>query len=422
MKATRRTVALLTGAALLAALVVVPSFWTFRQTKGAAEARQHTYLVLDRANTLLSALRAAESSQRAYLLTGDEAFLVPYSAASDSARADLEELRRLTSLGAAGDRLDALAPLVDARLAEMSRAVELHRDRTLPAAQAAASIGQGTRLMDSIRGEMSDFIRIEESAAAQHDAEFQSNMRSLFAIIVAASLLTLLIAVSFAYLLSREAQHRLKRLLHIETQQLLENQEETNIQLQRANVTLQVSEAKLAVTLKSIGDAVIATDAAGRVTLLNPLAEQLTGWKREEAIDRPVDEVVHVIDQATRQPSTFPVKETLAHGTMQRLAGHTVLISRDGSECAIADSCAPIRDRDGRVVGTVLVFRDVTREEAARQLRVDPHDSRYRGGRHHHPARRRRHRRASELGRRADVRLCRQGTHRRALQSTDTRA
>ena len=152
---------------------------------------------------------------------------------------------------------------------------------------------------------------------------------------------------------------------------MLEIQEETNKQLQQANVTLQVSEEKLAVTLNSIGDAVIATDAEGRVTLLNPLAEQLTGWTQAEATGRPVDEIFHIINQETRQPATIPVKETLAHGTIQGLANHTVLIARDGSECAIADSCAPIRDRDGQVVGAVLVFRDVTEEYAAQQALRD---------------------------------------------------
>ncbi len=148
---------------------------------------------------------------------------------------------------------------------------------------------------------------------------------------------------------------------------LLEIQEETNKQLQQTNTTLQVSEEKLAVTLNSIGDAVMATDAEGRVTLLNPLAERLTGWTQAEASGRPVDEIFHIINQETRQPSTIPVKETLAHGTIHGLANHTVVIARDGSECAIADSCAPIRDRDGRVIGAVLVFRDVTGEYAAQQ-------------------------------------------------------
>jgi PAS domain S-box-containing protein len=130
---------------------------------------------------------------------------------------------------------------------------------------------------------------------------------------------------------------------------------------------LQVSEEKLAVTLNSIGDGVIATDAKGRVTLLNPLAEQLTGWTQAEAIGHPVDEIFHIINQETRQPATIPLKETLAHGTIQGLANHTVLIARDGSECAIADSCAPIHDSDGQVIGAVLVFRDVTEEYATQQ-------------------------------------------------------
>ncbi len=158
-----------------------------------------------------------------------------------------------------------------------------------------------------------------------------------------------------------------RKQVEAERQHLLEIHEETNKQLQQTNATLQVSEERLAVTLNSIGDAVIATDAEARVTLLNPLAEQLTGWTQAQASGHPVDEVFHIINQETRQPATIPVMETLAHGTIQGLANHTVLIARDGSECAIADSCAPIRNRDGQVIGAVLVFRDVTEEYAVQQ-------------------------------------------------------
>ncbi len=128
---------------------------------------------------------------------------------------------------------------------------------------------------------------------------------------------------------------------------------------------LRVSEENLSVTLDSIGDGVMATDAAGRVTRLNAVAERLTGWSQTEAAGRPVDEIFRIINQETRLPATIPVIATLAHGTIQGLANHNVLIARDGSECAIADSCAPIRNRDGQVIGAVLVFRDVTKEYAA---------------------------------------------------------
>ncbi len=162
-----------------------------------------------------------------------------------------------------------------------------------------------------------------------------------------------------------------RKQIEAERQQLLLIQEETNHQLQRANVTLRESEEKLAVTLNSIGDAVISTDAEARVTLLNPLAEHLTGWSQAQARGRPISEVFHIINQETREPSAVPVMQTLAHGTVQGLANHTIVIARDGRECAIADSCAPIRSRDGQVVGAVLVFRDVTEEYAVQQALHD---------------------------------------------------
>ncbi|MEY4735905.1 MAG: hypothetical protein RL302_224, partial [Pseudomonadota bacterium] len=130
-------------------------------------------------------------------------------------------------------------------------------------------------------------------------------------------------------------------------------------------------EEKLVVTLNSIGDAVIATDAQARVTILNPLAEQLTGWTQAQAHGLKIDEIFQIVNKDTRQPATIPIMNSLSHGTVQGLANHTVLIARDGSECDISDSCSPIVDRDNRVVGAVLVFRNVTAEYAVQHtLRV----------------------------------------------------
>jgi PAS domain S-box-containing protein len=139
----------------------------------------------------------------------------------------------------------------------------------------------------------------------------------------------------------------------------------------RANEKLRDSEENLSVTLNSIGDAVLTTDAKGRVTRLNPSAEQLTGWSQKEAVGCPVIEIFRIINQETRQPATLPVMETLAKGTVQGLANHTVLIARDGSERPIADSCAPIRCRSGQVIGAVLVFRDVSEEYAMQKALRD---------------------------------------------------
>ncbi len=371
MKATNQVVFSLAAAALTVALAVTASLWSFGQLEASAAARTHTYEVIQLAGDLLADLTDAETSQRGYTLTGNDDYLEQYLAMRDSLRGKLEALRPLTSTDAGHARLNALAPLVDAKLAYMARIIGLRRERGVTAAIAAVDLGQGKRLMDSIRAEMRGFIQGQDAALIVREATFQSNMRNLFAGIIAFSLLTLLFALSFAFLVYRQAQNRLKNLVHVETQRLLEAQEQTSQRLQQANTTLQINEAKLAVTLNSIGDGVIATDAEGRVTLLNPLAERLTGWTQAEAAGRPVDEIFHIVNQETREPSTIPVKSTLALGTVHGLANHTILIARGGSECAIADSCAPIRDRDGQVVGAVLIFRDVTREYAAQQALRD---------------------------------------------------
>jgi PAS domain S-box-containing protein len=129
----------------------------------------------------------------------------------------------------------------------------------------------------------------------------------------------------------------------------------------------QVAEEKerLAVTLRSIGDAVIATDLEARVTLMNRVAEALTGWRAEDAIGKPLPEVFRIVDEETRQPASNPVERVLRERTVVGLANHTALVARDGSERPISDSAAPIRDAAGGVTGVVLVFRDQTEKRRA---------------------------------------------------------
>ncbi|MFN7145359.1 MAG: ATP-binding protein, partial [Myxococcota bacterium] len=120
---------------------------------------------------------------------------------------------------------------------------------------------------------------------------------------------------------------------------------------------------RLHVTLSSIGDAVIATDRDGRVTMLNPVATALTGWAPEDAVGRPLAEVFPIFSEKTGLPVKNPVEKVLHTGKIVGLANHTALADRDGNRRAIADSAAPIRAADGTVVGVVLVFRDVTQEQ-----------------------------------------------------------
>ena len=125
----------------------------------------------------------------------------------------------------------------------------------------------------------------------------------------------------------------------------------------------------LEVTLASIGDAVVVTDADGRVTFLNSVAEQLTGWSNQASHGQPLQEVFHVINERTRAPVVNPVARVIETGSIVGLANHSVLLARDGREIPIDDSAAPIRLPDGRFFGVVLIFRDITEQRRAELTR-----------------------------------------------------
>jgi PAS domain S-box-containing protein len=130
------------------------------------------------------------------------------------------------------------------------------------------------------------------------------------------------------------------------------------------------AQAVLKVTLSSIGDGVVATDALGCVTFLNPEAERLTGWTDAAAKGHPLSEVCPIFNERTKQPSENPVEKVLRTGKVVGLANHTILIARNGNKTRIDDSAAPIRHPDGSVSGVVLVFRDVTAERKAQDAQA----------------------------------------------------
>jgi PAS domain S-box-containing protein len=136
----------------------------------------------------------------------------------------------------------------------------------------------------------------------------------------------------------------------------------------QAQQAIAEAQVRLATTLQSIGDAVLATDTESRISYLNPVAERLLGCSTREVIGQPLDKFFTIVNAQTRQSVHSPVDQVLREGTIAGLANHTVLLRRDGTEVPIDDSAAPIKDADGRLLGVVLVFRDVSdRYKAARQ-------------------------------------------------------
>jgi PAS domain S-box-containing protein len=128
---------------------------------------------------------------------------------------------------------------------------------------------------------------------------------------------------------------------------------------------LRESEQRWATTLASIGDAVIATDVEGRITFMNTVAEELTGWTAMEAVMKPVTAVFNIVNEHTRREVESPIAKVIREGMIVGLANHTILIKKEGTEVPIDDSGAPIRDKEGGIIGVVLVFRDISERKQA---------------------------------------------------------
>jgi PAS domain S-box-containing protein len=132
-------------------------------------------------------------------------------------------------------------------------------------------------------------------------------------------------------------------------------------------VRIKQSEENLAITLNSIGDAVISTDEKGMIVKMNPVAETLTGWKYDEAKGLPLEKIFYLVDATTRKPIPNPVSKVIESGNVIGLSNHTLLIAKDGTERNISDSAAPIKDSEENIRGVVLVFSDVTESYNSRR-------------------------------------------------------
>ena len=137
---------------------------------------------------------------------------------------------------------------------------------------------------------------------------------------------------------------------------------------EQARKAIKISEARFRTTLYSIGDAVLTTDKKGRVQQMNPVAEQLTGWKEAEAIGKPLKKIFKIINEESRKTVENPVERVLREGIIVGLANHTLLISKSGKEIPIADSGAPVWDDSGKISGVVLVFHDQTTERESQKV------------------------------------------------------
>ncbi|HEY3658878.1 MAG TPA: CHASE3 domain-containing protein [Steroidobacteraceae bacterium] len=310
----------------------------------AADRRQ----ALDETTQLLASLADAETGQRGYLLTGDRTFLQPYEEAVRRLPQELAALAQISELDS--HRFGMIRDLAEAKLAELKKVIEL-RDRNPGQAIAAVKQGEGKRMMDELRRRMAE-LQQEQSSLLGGESEEARRATVTRNIIFFATAVIDLLFLLWAY-------QKIAAILGERDRAVIVSREkEREANAQRELVT---------VTLASIGDGVIVSDTRGRITFMNKVAADLSGWPAEEAEGKTIGEVLNLINESTRARVENPAEKVIQSGAIVGLANHTILIRRDGNEIPIDDSGAPIRDREGILQGVVLVFRDFSEHKEAQQ-------------------------------------------------------
>jgi PAS domain S-box-containing protein len=327
---------------LVAARVV--NTLNLRDLHAQSEAAAHTRAVQEAVQQVLVTALDAETGGRGFVITGAASFLEPYERARTSIAGAIAQARALTADNRDQQAdLDRLSATADARIAEMTKAIELRRALDIAGAQAVIQSARGKQMMDEIRAIIARMDAREAALLSIRTAQMERSYRSGLITGFSTTGLALIAVVALFFATRRVGLERLH--------------------------AAEIAE-RLRITLTSIGDAVIATDDQGCVQHMNPIAERLTGWKEADACHKQLDEVLILVNEQTRRPVESPVDRVLKEGTIVGLANHTILISRDRSEIPIDDSAAPIRTSDGEVIGVVMVFRDVVERRRAERERA----------------------------------------------------
>ncbi len=351
MRELRGTATAVALTLLVAAALVVNARLTAGNVRrvAAADARiGHTHEVLETLQAMLSSLQDAETGQRGFIITGDHKYLAPYDAGRTLALGRLNRLAELTCDDLLQQqRVVAMRRLVEQKLGELEHTIAIRKSATggFEVARAVVLSDDGKRVMDALRADIAEMVSAErlllaERARASAIATRTATITNVLGLVGSLALLM----AAFGAWRSRTRER------------------------ERAAAFLNEEKEKFQATLTSIGDGVVVTDHVGRITILNATASSVLGWN-DDAVGRPLDEVFRIVNEDTREPVESPVRKVLRDGKVAGLANHTVLVRRDGSEVPIDDSGAPIRDGHGKMVGVVLVFRDIgERREAEREL------------------------------------------------------
>jgi len=315
----------------------------------------HTRLVLSELKITELLLKDAETGQRGFLYTGDPKYLEPYDLAIAQIEPHIDKLAQLTvDNPRQQSKIPVLRGLLQIKLGELGQTISLYSSDRRDEAETLVLSDVGLLSMRRIDGLIADMEQEETSRELSQTVALRRIIRVTITLVYLASVLGGLSLIALAYFILSEMNLR-----EISLDEIWRREE------------------SFRVTVDSIGDAVICTDLHGNVTLLNLVAERMTGWSKQEANRRPVHEVFRIVDSETRETIANPMDEAVKLNRVEHLPPNCILIHRDGNERFIDDSSAPIHDREGKITGSVIVFHDVSTARAMREqiLHASQHDS-----------------------------------------------
>ena len=340
------------GFLILLAILIADAYVTKRQLDQQIETGlwlNHTRQVQLEIGEVESLLKDAETGQRGFLYTGNEQYIQPFNFAVTQVDGHINTLAELTADNPRQQSAIAdLRVLVRVKLDELANTIALYRSGKQDEARKVVLSGAGLNTMNKIRAVIAGMQGEENSLGAVRDAAYRKSIILTKSCIYLTTTLAALGLILLAYYILREMNLR-----------------------EQHTRDLRAREQWLRVTLTSIGDGVIATDQDGKVTFLNPVAEELTGITTASAAGRNILDVFPIFNETTMAPVDNPVAKVIALGRAMGLANHTVLRKPDGTLTPIDDSAAPIRDDNEKLIGVVLVFRDISKNRKTERVLRD---------------------------------------------------
>jgi PAS domain S-box-containing protein len=285
---------------------------------------RHTHEVIETLQDLTLRVRTIESSARSFALTGDDSYLRDYRSSKQRMAQDEQAFGALTvDNPEQQQRLPDLERLATAKVQLAEAIVDGRRDQGLDAAVEVVQKGEGQRLMTEFLAEVDAAKREEWRMLTIRDLDSQRTHREAAFSLIFATVLGLAITAAAGWTVQRDNRRR-----------------------EQAEEALFAEKERAHVTLNSIGDAVASTDIAGNLTFLNPIAEEMSGWRSQEAVGRSLTEVLRILNGASHETIPISIERTIVENQSGRLPPNSILIRRDELEIPVAGSVAPMHDQD----------------------------------------------------------------------------